>query len=148
MECASLCWMSASSTTLQLLDSIQNKALRIIGVDAQQARTQLNIFPLHHRRLVAASTLIYKMNTSQCPTDLKLMLPSPCDQTSNPIQSVDARSCTYRAYFKNTFCWQNFHPYCSHSVEWAPGRHSWRVFRQRHPVFQSLSASIPFICLM
>ena len=58
VEYASLCWMSASSTTLQLLDSIQNKALRIIGVDAQQARTQLNIFPLHHSHLVATSTLI------------------------------------------------------------------------------------------
>ena len=46
MEHASLYWMSASSTALQLLYSIQNKALQIIGVDAQQARTQLNILDI------------------------------------------------------------------------------------------------------
>ena len=32
MECASLCWMSPSSSTMKLLDSIQSKALQIIGL--------------------------------------------------------------------------------------------------------------------
>jgi len=35
--------MSASTTILKLLDTIQSKALRIIGVDDQQARMYLNI---------------------------------------------------------------------------------------------------------
>ena len=77
MEYASLCWMSASATSLQLLDRIQDKALQIIGVDEVQACTKLNIPPLHHRRKVAAATVIYKMHTTLCPIDLKGMLPPP-----------------------------------------------------------------------
>ncbi|XP_072020331.1 uncharacterized protein [Amphiura filiformis] len=77
MEYASLCWMSASTTTLKLLDSIQSKALRIIGVDEQQARIDLNIPSLHHRRQVAAASVLYKMHTSLCPPDLKALLPKP-----------------------------------------------------------------------
>ena len=77
MEYASLCWMSASFTSLKLLDSIPSEALRIIGVNEQQARLELNIPSLHHRRQVAATTVIYKMHTSLCPADLKGMLPQP-----------------------------------------------------------------------
>ena len=77
MEYASLCWLNASATTLRLLDQIQNKALRIIGVNEEQARLDLNIPTLHHRRQVAAMTVLYKMHTSQCPSDLKMMLPQP-----------------------------------------------------------------------
>ena len=71
MECASLCWMSPSSSTMKLFDSIQSKALQIIGVNDQQARSDLNIPLLHHRRLVAAASMLYKMHRSKCPADLK-----------------------------------------------------------------------------
>ncbi|XP_072017132.1 uncharacterized protein [Amphiura filiformis] len=77
MEYASLCWMSASTTTLKLLDSIQSKTLRIIGVDEQQVRMDLNIPSLHHRRQVAAASVLYKMHTSLCPPNLKALLPKP-----------------------------------------------------------------------
>ena len=77
MEYASLSWMSASPTTLGLLDSIQRKALRIIGVDEDEARSELNISSLHERRQVAAATVLYKMHTSVCPTDLRALLPQP-----------------------------------------------------------------------
>ena len=78
MEYASLSWMSASTTTLGLLDSIQKKALRIIGVSEEEARTELNITSLHQRRQVAAATVLYKMHTSSwCPPDLKTLLPKP-----------------------------------------------------------------------
>ena len=53
MEYASLSWMSASPTTLGLLDLIQRKALRIIGTSEVEARTKLNITSLHQRRQVA-----------------------------------------------------------------------------------------------
>ena len=62
--------MSASTTTLGLLDSIQRKALRIIGVSEEEART-------NQRRQVAAATVLYKMHTSLCPPDLKALLPKP-----------------------------------------------------------------------
>ena len=77
MEYASLSWMSASPTTLGLLDSIQRKALRIIGTNEVEARTKLNITSLHQRRQVAAATVLYKMHTSMCPSDLKALLPQP-----------------------------------------------------------------------
>ncbi|PIK50568.1 reverse transcriptase [Apostichopus japonicus] len=77
MEYASLSWMSASPTTLGLLDSIQKKALRIIGTSEEKARTELNISSLHQRRQVAAATVLYKMHTNSCPPDLKAMLPKP-----------------------------------------------------------------------
>ena len=77
MEYASLSWMSASPTTLGLLDSIQRKALRVIGVDEEEARSKLNITTLHQRRQVAAATVLYKMHTNICPIDLQALLPQP-----------------------------------------------------------------------
>ena len=58
MEYASLCWMSASWSFLT-----PSKALQIIGVNDQQARSDLNIPSLHHRRLVATASILYKMQT-------------------------------------------------------------------------------------
>ncbi|CAH1244388.1 Hypp7294 [Branchiostoma lanceolatum] len=65
MEYAFLCWMSAPTTSLKLMDSIQRKALRIIGVNEQQARLELNIPSLHNRPQVAATA--YKMHTNHVP---------------------------------------------------------------------------------
>lgn len=57
MEYASLSWMSAPPTHLCLLDNIQKKALKIIGVDQDTALSQLTIPSLHHRRQVAATDM-------------------------------------------------------------------------------------------
>ena len=75
MEYASLSWINATPSNLQQLDNIQKKALKVIGVDEDTACAQLNIPSLHHRRKVAAATVLYKMQTSQCPADLKALLP-------------------------------------------------------------------------
>ena len=77
MEYASLSWVSASPTILSQLDNIQKKALRIIGIDEDTARSQLNMTSLHHRRQVAAATVLYKMHTRHCPQDLAALLPAP-----------------------------------------------------------------------
>ena len=69
--------MSASPTVLNQLDSIQQKALRIIGVDQVTACRELAITSLQHRREVAAVTVLYKMHTSHCPRDLQALLPNP-----------------------------------------------------------------------
>ena len=76
MEYACLSWMNASPTVLGQLDFIQRKALRIIGVDEVTASKIFAITTLHHRREVAAATLLYKMHTSHCPIDLQALLPS------------------------------------------------------------------------
>ncbi|KAI8485838.1 hypothetical protein Bbelb_363900 [Branchiostoma belcheri] len=77
MEYASLCWMSAPATSLGLLDSVQRRALKIIGTNEQEARLTLNIPSLQHRRQVAAAALLYKMHTDTCPAGLKTMLTKP-----------------------------------------------------------------------
>ena len=92
MEYASLCWIGASPTTLSLLDNIQKKAVKIIGVDEKYAHTKLNIASLHHRRQVAAVTALYKMHTNSCPQDLKSMLPPPyvrCRITRGSVSMPD-----------------------------------------------------------
>ena len=75
MEYSCLAWMNASSTTLRQLDVIQKKALRIIGVDEVLALQHHAISKLSHRRTVAATTVLYKMHTPNCPVDLKALLP-------------------------------------------------------------------------
>ena len=77
MEHACLSWMSASPTVLNQLDSIQLKALRIIGVNQATACSELAIPSLQHRREVAAVTVVYKTHTSHCPRDLQELLPCP-----------------------------------------------------------------------
>jgi len=77
MEYTSLSWMSASPRTLGLLDSIRKMSLRVIGVDVDEARIELNISSLHQRRQVAAVGFLYKMHTSKCPTDHRALLAQP-----------------------------------------------------------------------
>ena len=77
MEYASLCWMSASSSNMKLLDSIQSKALQLIGVNDQQASSDRKLPSLHHRHLVAAELVLYKICTSKFPADLKAFLYQP-----------------------------------------------------------------------
>ncbi|XP_060775509.1 uncharacterized protein LOC132885169 [Neoarius graeffei] len=96
MEYASLSWMSASPTHLGLLDNIQKKVLKIIGVDQDTASTKHSISSLGHRRQVAATTVLFKMHTRHCPTDLRDMLPPPyptrrttCLCTAMPDHALD-----------------------------------------------------------
>ena len=77
MEYSCLAWMNASETTLRQLDHIQKKALKIIGVDEDIALQQFAINKLSHRRTVAATTVLYKMHTPNCPADLAALLPQP-----------------------------------------------------------------------
>ena len=63
MEYPCLAWMNASQTTLSQLDSIQRKALRIIGVNETTAAEALAINSLHHSRQVAAATTLYRIGT-------------------------------------------------------------------------------------
>ena len=77
MEYVLLCWMSTSIITLQLLNRIQQKALRIIGLDLDETHANFNIPSLHHRHQGAATIVLYKMHTSHCHADLKRLLPLP-----------------------------------------------------------------------
>ena len=89
MEYASLSWMNAAPSHLQQLDNIQKKALKVIGVDEDTACKQLNIPSLHHRRRVAAATVLYKMHTSKCPADLQALLPPPLEKCRTTRYTLD-----------------------------------------------------------
>ena len=71
--------MSASPTVLNQLDidSIQQKAPRIIGVNQATACTELATPNLQHRNEVAVVTVLYKMHTSHCSRDLQELLSCP-----------------------------------------------------------------------
>ena len=75
MEFSPLAWMGAAHSHLAKLDSIQSRALKIIGVNEDAAAKDLNIHPLQHRRNVAALTLMYKLHTNSCPEKLKDLRP-------------------------------------------------------------------------
>ena len=77
MEYSSLAWMGAAPTHLKKLDSVQERAIKVIGVSEEAAATSLNIKPLQHRRNVASATLMYKMRTDSCPEKLKELVPPP-----------------------------------------------------------------------
>ena len=116
LEYASLCWMNASPTTLQLLDRIQKKALHIIGLDEVEARTNLNIPSLHHRRQVAAAAVVlYKMRTGLCPEDLKKLVPPP----------YRIRRATRSSLSTPSHALQEPTSRCSHSLEQLTRRHCW-----------------------
>ena len=106
MEYACLVWMNASQTTLSQLDSIQRKALTIIGV------ATLAINSLHHMRQVAASTMQYRMHTNHSPSGLKALLPPTWERrhttrscTSMPAHALSiprAETCTLDRSFLHT----------------------------------------------
>ena len=75
MEFSSLAWMGAAPTHLNKLDSVQSRAIKIIGVSEESAAKKMNIRSLQHRRNVASATLMYKMHTSACPDKLKELCP-------------------------------------------------------------------------
>ncbi|CAH1249729.1 MYOM3 [Branchiostoma lanceolatum] len=88
MEYASLCWMSALTTSRRLLDSIQRQAFCIIGVNKQQARLEPDIPSLHHRRQIYNSTNFEAMELRK--TDER-RLRSSSRGTPSPTASVEGR---------------------------------------------------------
>ena len=77
MEYACLSWMGASPAVLNQLDSVQQGALRVVGVDRVAACGELAITGLQHGRGVAAVAVLYGMHTGRCPGDLQALLPNP-----------------------------------------------------------------------
>ena len=75
MEVSSLAWLGAAPTHLNKLDSVQSRAIKIIGVSEEAAANDYNIQSLQHRRNVAASSLMYKMHTPACPEKLRELCP-------------------------------------------------------------------------
>jgi len=91
MEYASSAWCSATPTTLAQLDTIQNRAKRIIGLPEEDLLS-LGIQPLKHRRAVGATTLFHRMFYKEAPELLCHIMPNI--QTHDPRLRQSVRSHT------------------------------------------------------
>ena len=77
MEHASSIWYGAGSTSLRLLDRLQNKAIRLLRIDKP---LKYGIVPLSHRRNVASLCVFYRHFFLQPSIELADILPgvAPC----------------------------------------------------------------------
>ena len=119
MEYSPLTWMAVAPTTLKKLDTIQDKAARLIGT------TSTNIQSLHHQCSVAAVCTIYKMHNS--PKILKQHLPNPRPLPSQRTRATD----TWEHHHLQVPLQATHHPYleiyrCSFAVT---GSKSWNSLR-------------------
>ena len=73
MEYASPIWNGAGTTSLTLLDRLQNKALRLFKIDEP---IKFGIVPLSHRRNVVSFCVFYHHIFLQPSTELADVLPS------------------------------------------------------------------------
>ncbi|CAH1239463.1 Hypp5830 [Branchiostoma lanceolatum] len=76
MEYASTVWMGACPTSLDLLDAIQRRAIRLINLP-QDELDRNQIQPLGQRRNVGALTLLHRMYNHNAPSPLISLLPGP-----------------------------------------------------------------------
>ena len=81
MEYCSPVWQGASSTVLRKLDSVQHKAIKILGGNGDEIPS-LNIYSLGERRAVAGECQLYRMIHHIAPDPVSELLPS----FSNPIR--------------------------------------------------------------
>ena len=80
MEYCSPVWQSASSGVLRKLDSVQHKAIKILGGNGDEMPS-LNIYSLGERREVAGQCQLYRMIHHIAPDPVSDLLPS----FNNPI---------------------------------------------------------------
>ena len=71
LEYSSHIWGGAPTTTLKLLDSIQRRAIRLIGDPSLTNSLQ----PLSHRHAVADLYLLYRYYNGRCSTELTSIIP-------------------------------------------------------------------------
>ena len=74
MENASSAWIGATPTSLAQLDSIQNRAKRVIGLPKNEYKDH-RIQPLSHLRTVGVATLFYSMFYKEAPELLCQLMP-------------------------------------------------------------------------
>jgi len=74
MEDNSHIWAGASSTALKYLDSVQNRAIRLINDESITS----SLLPLGHRRNIGALSIFYKyfVGMDSCSAEIKSILPT------------------------------------------------------------------------
>jgi hypothetical protein len=81
LEYAAPVWQGAAKSHLAKLDSIQNKALKILHISEDQA-IDYKIHPLKHRRDVASLCVFYRIKSGIAPSDTCSIAPSAMKQQS------------------------------------------------------------------
>ncbi|MPC71315.1 hypothetical protein E2C01_065589 [Portunus trituberculatus] len=78
MEYGALSWMSSAATHLQRLDTVQRRALRLVGMATQQQQQeeQTGVTLLEHRQDVSALVVQHKARMSEVPHLSSLRLPA------------------------------------------------------------------------
>jgi len=107
MEDNSHIWAGAPPTTLAYLDSIQKRAIRLIGDESITS----SLAPLGHRRNVGALTLLYKyfVGNDTCSQEIKSILPELKIFSRPTRQSVNSHAYfldinkSSTNYFENSF---------------------------------------------
>jgi len=107
MEYNSHLWAGAPPTTLEYLDKVQNRAIRLIG----DSNVTASLAPLGHRRNIGALSLFYKyfVGTDSCSQEIKTILPelkiftrnTRLASNSHPYFLVLRKSST--DYYENSF---------------------------------------------
>jgi hypothetical protein len=72
-------WKGPAKSHLAKLDSIQNKALKILHISEDQA-IDYKIHPLKHRRAVASLCVFYRIKSGMAPSDTCSIAPSAMKQ--------------------------------------------------------------------
>ena len=120
LEYCSHIWGSAPKSSLQLLDSIQNRAMRLIN-DPELTKS---LPPLSHRRAVGDLSLFYRYFFGDCSAEISSLIP--------PI--AVARRNTRSAF--------NSHPYCVKLNTSRTAHYDWSFFPRVSKLWNSLPASI------
>ena len=108
LEYCSHVWSSAPKHTLRLLDSIQKRAIRLIG-DQELTR---NLESLEHRRTVGDLSLFYRYYHGKCSADIARLIPPKAIHTrntrhTNTTHPYEVKLSTPRTtLFQNTFIWR------------------------------------------
>jgi archaellum component FlaG (FlaF/FlaG flagellin family) len=107
MEYNSHLWAGAPSTTLNYLDKVQNRAIRLIG----DTNVTASLAPLGHRRNIGALSLFYKyfVGMDSCSQEIKTILPelkiftrnTRLASKSHPYFLILRKSST--EYYENSF---------------------------------------------
>ena len=109
MEYCSHIWSAAPKHTLKLLDSIQKRAVRLIG-DPELTK---HLESLEHRRRVGDLSLFYRYFHGRCSSDLAQLIPPKAVHARNTRRTTTAHPYVVQlgtprtSLFKNSFIWRN-----------------------------------------
>jgi len=109
MECSSLAWLSCPPTHLALLDTVQNRALRLVQLKTPVNEPPTRFQSLQHRRDVAGLCVFYKMYKQNKSPLTSLCLPPALAPThgtrnaSNRVQEVQVPFARTELYLRSFF---------------------------------------------